>query len=84
MDINEYIESQHKVDITKLEIFIMYDQPPTCSKCYCRADILEDFIWNRYQTQLCQCNNKDCRFVFIEQEDDYFSIDYWMNESRFE
>lgn len=83
MDIKEYIKSKYKVDITELEMCIMYDQPPTCTKCYARADILEELVWNNYQTQLCQCNNRDCGFIFIEQEDDYFSIDYWLDENRF-
>lgn len=68
--------------MNNLEIFIMNDLPCYCSNCHSRADILEEFIWKGYPTQLCQCNNKNCRFVFIEQEDNYFTIDYWLDVSR--
>jgi len=82
MAIKENIKSKHNIDITELEIYIMYDQPPTCSRCYGRADIVEEFMLRNHSTQLCQCNNKDCRFIFLEQEDDYFNIDYWLDETR--
>jgi len=82
MNIKEYIKYQYNIGITELETYIMSDQLPTCSKCYCRADIIKEFFWNKYQTQLCQCNNKECKFIFLEQEDDYFNIDYWLDESR--
>ena len=76
------IQTKISLQIDELEIYIMYDQPPTCSRCYSRANILEEFTYNNFETQLCQCNNKDCMFIFLEQGDDYFSIDYWLNENR--
>ena len=82
MDRKEYIKSKYNVDITELEIYIMHDQPPTCSRCYGRADIIGEFILRKYSTQLCQCNNKECNFIFLEQEDDYFNINYWLDERR--
>jgi len=65
-----------------LDIFIMTEQPTTCSKCGTKAEILAEFTMDGLQTQLCRCRNTDCQFIFIEQEDDYFSIDYWYKESR--
>jgi hypothetical protein len=82
MNIKEYTKSQYNIDITELGIYIMYDQPPNCSLCYGRADIIEEFAWRNFSTQLCQCNNKECGFIFLEQEDDYFNIDYWLEETR--
>jgi len=60
----------------------MTDQPPTCTRCYSRAEILAEFIMDNFGTQLCRCNNSSCRFMFLEQEDDYFNLQYWMDENR--
>ena len=65
-----------------IDIFIMTDQPPSCDKCWARAEILAEFIMDELGTQLCRCNNINCGYIFLEQEDDYFSIDYWCSESR--
>lgn len=65
-----------------LDIYIMYDQPPTCAKCYKRVEILAEFTMDGFITQLCRCLNTNCGYLFLEQEDDYFSMDYWMDENR--
>ncbi|CAN5662103.1 hypothetical protein BH10BAC2_BH10BAC2_01900 [soil metagenome] len=70
------------VQIKELEIYIMHDQQPSCPKCLSRSNILEEFIMNEFGTQLCKCNNPFCEFIFLEQEDDHFSSDYWINENR--
>ena len=60
----------------------MTDQPPTCPKCQSRAAILKEFTMNNFNTQLCQCNMKNCGSLFLEQEDDYFSESYWADITR--
>lgn len=75
------IFNKHQIRLSNLDVFIMTDQPPCCSNCNKRADILEEFIWRGHLSQLCQCNNKNCSFVFVEQEDDYFNLNYWLGEN---
>ena len=70
------------MNIQELPIYIMTDQPPTCPKCWSRADIIKEFIFNDLNTQLCQCNSNSCCFSFLEQEDDYFSEEYWVDTFR--
>ncbi len=52
-----------------IEIFLMTEQPVTCPKCGARAEIMIEFKLDYLSTQLCNCSNAQCRFVFIEQED---------------
>ena len=82
MNIHENIKTRFGIDINTLEIFIINDQTAICSKCHSRTNLLNEFPYKSYITQLCQCPNKKCKFIFLEQEDDYFSINYWLDESR--
>lgn len=65
-----------------LEIYIMTDESPTCTRCYSRAEILVEFVMDNFGTQLCKCNNNDYGFMFLEQQDDYFNLEYWMKENH--
>ena len=82
MNIESAIFSKYGIRLNNLETFVMTDQPCYCSNCNGRTDILEELVWKGYTTHLCRCNNEDCRFVFIEQEDNYFTVNYWLEESR--
>ena len=53
-----------------MDIFIMTDQPITCPLCGARAEIIYEFEMDELQSQLCECPNIECRFVFIIQEDE--------------
>jgi hypothetical protein len=65
-----------------LDIYIMTDQPEERAKCYSRSEILAAFKLDNLSTVLCKCFNVDCGYMFLVQEDDYFSMDYWMDENR--
>ena len=52
-----------------IEIFLMAEQPVTCPICGARAEIMVEFELDYLSSQLCNCSNAYCRFVFIEQED---------------
>jgi hypothetical protein len=51
-----------------MEIFIMTGQPVTCPACGARAEIIREFKGDNLSSQLCKCSSKDCRYLFIEQE----------------
>jgi len=52
-----------------IEIFLMTEQPVTCPICGARAGIMIEFEMDKLSSQLCNCSNGHCRFVFIQQED---------------
>jgi hypothetical protein len=52
-----------------MDIFIMTDQPFTCPLCGARAEIIREFKVDDLSAQLCKCADKDCQYLFIEQED---------------
>jgi hypothetical protein len=52
-----------------MDIFIMTDQPVTCPRCGARAEIIHEFKEDDLSAQLCKCADKDCQYLFIEQED---------------
>jgi hypothetical protein len=54
-----------------MDIFIMTDQPVTCPRCGARAEIIREFKEEDLSAQLCKCPEKDCLFLFIEQEDEF-------------
>ena len=53
-----------------MEIFIMTAQPITCPLCGTRGEIMYEFEMHGLLSQLCECTNVKCRYVFIEQEDE--------------
>jgi hypothetical protein len=65
-----------------IPIYIMTDQPVSCPRCYRRADIIEEQLVEGVSRQLCKCSDAHCNFLFIEEQDDYFTLEYWMNEKR--
>jgi hypothetical protein len=52
-----------------IEIFLMTEQPVTCPICGARAEIIVEVEMDKLSSQLCECSNINCRFVFIQQED---------------
>jgi hypothetical protein len=57
-----------------MDVFIMTDQPVTCPRGGARAEIIREFKVDNLSAQLCKCMNNDCRFSFIEQEDEFLEI----------
>lgn len=53
MDVKEY----------NLDVFIMTDQPTTCSKCGSRTDFE---VFNNLQHHICL--NKNCRYQFLIED----------------
>jgi hypothetical protein len=51
-----------------MDIFIMTDQPVTCPLCETRAEIIREFKEDDLSAQLCKWPEKDCQYLFIEQE----------------
>jgi hypothetical protein len=51
-----------------MDIFIMTDQAVTCPLCGARADIIREFKEDDLSSRLCQCPDKDCQYLCIEQE----------------
>ncbi|HZW71597.1 MAG TPA: hypothetical protein VFF57_12030 [Hanamia sp.] len=52
-----------------MDIFIMTDQPVTCPHCGARAEINCELKEGELWAQFCKCPEKDCQYLFIEQED---------------
>lgn len=61
---------QAKLTFVTMEIFIMTDQPITCPICGTRVEVLDEFEMDGLLSQLCKCPNVECRYSFIEQEDE--------------
>ena len=56
---------------------------PHCEICGYRAITLADFLHTNYRGAIYECISCDEPRFFIDQEDNYFSIDYWnMSETR--
>lgn len=47
----------------------MTDQAVTCPRCAPRAEIINEFKEDDLCAQLCKCPEKDCQYLFMEQED---------------
>ena len=62
-----------------MEIFIMTDQPINCPLCGIRVEIMYEFEMDALLSQLCECPNVKCRYVFIEQEDEPWEKQNKMN-----
>lgn len=48
----------------------MTHQTVTCPHCGSRAEIILEFKMDDFLSQLCKCLNIECRYIFIEQEDE--------------
>jgi hypothetical protein len=57
-----------------LPIFLMNDQPTVCSICGARCEELASFMHTNARILLMQCLNRDCLFIFFEEEDEEFLI----------
>jgi hypothetical protein len=57
-----------EININNFDIYILNDQPTTCSVCNAKTDF-EDFTDN---VQLHECVNPDCGYQFITEIDDEF------------
>ena len=53
------------------------DHSPSCEICGCRGEIIADFQHTNYRASIYDCLSGDMIHRFIDQEDDYFSVDYW-------
>ena len=48
---------------------MIIDQPVSSPLCGARAEIIREFKEGNLFSQICLCNDKDCQYLFIEQED---------------
>ncbi|CAN5707120.1 hypothetical protein BH10BAC3_BH10BAC3_41260 [soil metagenome] len=51
-------------------IYLMHDQPTTCSICGSRCFALGDFMHTNAKWYIMDCLNEDCRFTFLSAEDE--------------
>jgi hypothetical protein len=59
----------------KLEIFLANDQPTTCPKCGSRTFIFFDLSHSISGTQIHECLDKGCKFIFVTEEDEEFFLE---------
>jgi hypothetical protein len=57
-----------------MDIYLMTDQPVTCPLSGARAEIIHEFKEDDLSAQLSKCPEKDCQYLFIEQEDVFLEI----------
>lgn len=60
------------IRINPLQIFLMNDQPFTCSYCGSRCEEIGNFYHTNAKILIEQCLNKDCGFICGEEEDEEF------------
>ena len=51
-------------------IYLIHDQPTTCTICGARCNHLADFIHTNAKWFIMECLNKDCQFRFLSAEDE--------------
>ncbi|MEP6466147.1 MAG: hypothetical protein ABJB05_07560 [Parafilimonas sp.] len=61
--------------VTKLEIFIISDQPVTCPYCGRRTNWLADFSHTNSKTSIHECINHEPEYLFIMEDEEMFGKD---------
>jgi hypothetical protein len=64
-----------QLEIKRLEIFLMNNQPFTCPLCGARCNEIGSFYHTNAKLLIDQCLNKDCGFICGEEDDeDYLKL----------
>jgi hypothetical protein len=61
------------VKMKNFEIFLMSDQPTTCPICGARTEVIFE-TFRKIAIQLHACMDKNCRFIFLEEDDNDFKF----------
>jgi hypothetical protein len=51
-------------------IYLMHDQPTTCTICGARCDLIGDFWHTKARWLIMECLDKNCGFIFLSGEDE--------------
>lgn len=62
-----------------LEMFFLSDQPTTCPKCGSRTIIIFDLAHSILGTQIHECPDEECNFIFATEEEEKCIL-HWANE----
>jgi predicted Zn-ribbon and HTH transcriptional regulator len=52
-------------------IYLMSEQPTTCKLCGARTNWLADFSHTNAKLIIHECRNKNCGFLFYEEDDNF-------------
>jgi hypothetical protein len=51
-------------------IYLIHDQPTTCTYCGARCNHLADFWHTNARWFIMECFNEECKFIFLSGEDE--------------
>ena len=64
--------------LPKLPVYVSIpDWPPSCEICGHRGEKIGDFLHTNFKGAFYKCNSGNADHLFTDQEDDFFSVEYW-------